>query len=308
MKKTLSYIAIGSVLIATTANGMASNCGDGNHRYDVLDQGETVFYAGDSKDFVVTRENESRVKIKDTVRCRFGEDSLLDIENVRFLDKTIAIDDLVIESAKSQLTGNLLSRFLSEHLQSLFGTEVQKQQEENEASNTRVVEADTQATFGSGFSVGSASFGSQPTAPVFTTTSFGTQNQNTNFTGNTNFNSNPVFAQQTNSSFFVQPTVQTNSSFNNPFDLFGNQSTQQFSQSQTATAVVAWDPLRVGTGQSVYFEANDVNNRHYFLGSAAGFVGSAQVTIPQAFAGQNQVTVFVKSGTRLVGTYVISLQ
>jgi len=71
---------------------------------------------------------------------------------------------------------------------------------------------------------------------------------------------------------------------------------------------LGWDPLLVGSGQSVYFEANDANNRHYFLGSAAGFVGSAQVTIPANFAGQNQVTVFIKSGTRLIGTYVISLQ
>lgn len=310
MKKIISYISIGFILSASLTFAAAANCGDGNHFYRLLDQGETIFYAGNSEDFIVIKQSENKITIEDKVKCRFGKDSLLEIKNIKFLDKTISVQDLIIESAQSQLTESLLSRFISEHLQALFGASDKKTHEESNNSEARVVEADTQATFGSGFGVsGNTGVNSQGTSPIFTTTSFGIGNTNTSFSNTASFdNTNPIFSQPTNQNLFFQPSTQVNSGFNNPFDLFGSQSTQQFNQSQTASAVVAWDPLSVGSGQSVYFEANDVNNRHYFLGSAAGFVGSAQVTIPANFAGQEQVTVFIKSGTRLIGTYVISLR
>jgi len=78
MKKIISYLLIGSTLFASTVFAAAGNCGDGNHFYHVLDQGETVFYAGDSKVGTTetanqenTDQSNTRVVEADT-RATFG--------------------------------------------------------------------------------------------------------------------------------------------------------------------------------------------------------------------------------------------
>jgi len=319
MKKIISFITILVVTSAGTAWGAAANCGDGNHHYDLFDQGETVFYAGLSEDFIVTKQAENKITIEDTVDCRFGKDSLIDIVNIKFLDKTITVENLIIESATQQLKQGYLALLLANALQAILGekeTEEKMQEKEQEIEeNTVFVNTDFGNTFGSnnisGVTISSSAFGNVPSSntgfnsafPVGSFSGSATAGQATFTTTqpSTSFNTAPVFTSNTG---FIPGVPVANQ---NPFSTFGAQSTQQFTQVAPAT-VVAWDPATVGVNSIVYFETTDSAGNHYYMGAASGNTGAAQVEIPRALLNQSVIKVFIKTGTRVIGTYNIRLQ
>ncbi len=322
MKKivSLGLLSLVATMTLHTSAHASAMCGDGNQRFTMLDKGETVFYAGQSEQFIVTRQAENKITVQDTIDCRFGKDVLIDISNVRFLDETIAVDELVIKSASQQMEKGYLALLLTNALNSIFGKTVQEEEQEVIPQNN----TNTTSSFG----FGNANTGS----------TFGTSNSNINSTnfGNVSLNSNgfnsafPVgsfsgagnvtvpqnnFQNQSNgfNTAGQFPTVNTNynqnySSYNaNPFSTFGSQSTQQFTPT-LAQAIVTWDTSRASANGIIYFDTINSQGKHFYLGAASNSAGSAQISIPAELYTESSIKVFIKSGTSVIGTYTINLQ
>ncbi len=71
-----------------------TSCGNGNDYYDGGDGIDTLTYTGKRSDFVITKNGNGSINVHDTVPCRAGTDTVVNVENFAFADGTYSFAQL----------------------------------------------------------------------------------------------------------------------------------------------------------------------------------------------------------------------
>lgn len=301
-------LTTGSLVFAQTT----STCGDGNQYYVNNGNDDVIRYFASINEFDVVRISENRVTIEDSVECRYGRDTLVDIMKIEFLDKTVNIAELEIHENTKDLSVNVLRTILFDALLkqivALGGDPFAEPEREtvttsSNSSNTATIR-ETTSLSSSVTNTFTPTNTYQPTVPV----------QNSLF-GSTNTYQPTGFVPSYQPVYYPSNTYNyspySNSNNGQYYDQYSN-TTFNSSQGFTpvggdSTVVVTWPLSSVGANDIIYFEATDNNNNHHYLGSAMGFQGSDTVIIPSFLMSQSSLTINVRSGSRVIKTVEVSL-
>ena len=305
VRKTLCYLALGLSLISF-AYAQPQNCGDGNQYYvDHTGEGSVRYFAP-INDFDIVRISEHRLTIRDNISCRYGTDTLVGIATIKFLDRTVTIEEFEIheriQKVSQNILQNLLSRILAERASAL-GLEIAPEEEPREtvANPIRPPEPVVQERTPS----------RSPTAFSATLT----LPEQTQQTPTPSFNPSP----SPFTSPFQQPVYYPSNDYNSfvapnsglYYDQFSgrtfNVNTGDFGLPQNeATLVVTWPTSGLGPNDLVYFEATTESNQHHYLGSARGSQGSETLSLPNSLISETSVTISIRSGSQTLKTMEVT--
>lgn len=307
MNYRYGLLAIPLVCGSLVAQAAIQSCGDGNQLYTQAKHGDTVRYFASINEFEVTRTSESRVRVTDSVDCRYGTDTLENIESIVFLDSTVNTDELVQHNNTKNLARSIIQSVLSSRL----ATQIRGAGGDPDVAQT----TDAGYTPGSTGTTGSLSVTTNSNYPVYT------PNTNYNYSGNTTTNTTANTGTYSTYNNYSSPystygTYTNYNTYTNPYATYGNYGSygaSQYSNSNwytnyqnqnSAGAVnVSWSTASVGANDTVYIEAVTAAGARHYLGTAVGYQANKQVAVPASLSGAGEVTIQVRSNTRVLNSY-----
>lgn len=93
--RTRAAMAAGCIPAMRTTSTTAPVCHNGDDYYDGGADTDTLTYSGKRSEFVITKNSNGTYTFRDTVACRAGTDTVVNIELVQFADGLYAIETLV---------------------------------------------------------------------------------------------------------------------------------------------------------------------------------------------------------------------
>jgi hypothetical protein len=346
MKRYSAIILIVFIASAGITSARMSGCGDGNQRYTPNNQGDTLRYFADVNQFTISQTGSSTVVIEDTVECRYGKDTVVDIPTIEFLNKSFSIDELVAHEKKKNLSSSVVQTFLFDNLAaqiSNLGVDPfsDPQAQEQDSNTDSRYSSNTQSnssslytgTSGDRYSDGSGSYtgntnsfstslsrsnnldnlrssftpGSNSTNSISSGANLSTYNNNS---ASSNVRANP-YANYSSGNFNFNNTYSVSNSNTgraiNNGGFNSNSLASGISSAPLGQITARWNAQAVNPNAIVYIEAVDSNGRRHYLGSAMAGQGQRTLDVPSFLDGESSLTIYVRSGSTVVDTFDVQL-
>lgn len=326
------YLALTLTCLFLFSTGVVSArigyCGDGNQRYSASSHGDTVRYFADVNEFDITQTGSTTMVIEDTVDCRYGRDTLVDISTIEFLEQSFSMEELISHNQTKQLSGSVVQTFLFDNLAAQisnlgvdpFTAPTSSTDSTDDSANQSSVDSTSDSRYANqNYSSESsiANVNSNYTAGSYSSSNYGSREGLSTYNDRTSNSSTSGGYTNPYSSYNSSDFSYNNSySASNPYESNNTTSNSGFTSNALSSGIstaplgqitARWNTQAVNPNAIVYIEAVGSDGERHYLGSAMGNQGERALDIPSYLDSESSLTVYVRSGSEVIETFDVEL-
>ena len=311
--KAYSISALALLFLSTSVASAAvlANCGDGNQRYTADSHTGPVRYFADVNEFTITRgDTADSVIVTDSVKCRYGSDTLVGISEVEFLEKSFSLEELLTHQRTKELTQSVVRTFLFDNVSaqiSRLGVDPFAEDTNESYTNSNTIYSNTAETYTNNSYASSNSYNNSTNYSTdysdlgFTFTpnsSYSGQSSNTNSYSNYSSSSYSPYSASSISNVYSQYSTGT---------YYNSGLGTGISSAPAGQVQVRWNSAGMNPNAIVYVEAVDRAGARHYLGSAIAGEGQRTFDIPSFLGEEESLTMYIRSGNRVIDIFDVEL-